>query len=257
MMDAEQGEVGLDQFDHRRDRLRAEELQPLALGRIGICVAELAGERLADRNQIVARIETVGDLADRFAKRLAVAQVRGAGEDVDLAAGVVDIIFAGHPVARIFEQARQRVADHRAPAMAHMHRPGRIGGDIFDIDHPALAHVRAAIGVARGEHVAQLLLPDRAVEADVDEARPGDLGACHFVQRGETRRDQLGERARIGARGLGEDHRRIGGEIAMARIARRLDRDGVSLQPGRQLALALEGVEQGVEMRGETGVERH
>ena len=63
-------------------------------------------------------------------------------------------------------------------------------------------------------------------------------------ERGEARRDQLGQRARIGAGRLGQHHRGIGGEIAMRRIARRLDRDGAARQPGRQLALGLEGVEQ-------------
>ena len=40
--------------------------------------------------------------------------------------------------------------------MAHMHRPGRIGRDIFDIDRPARAHLRAAISVAGGEDFLEL-----------------------------------------------------------------------------------------------------
>ena len=105
VMDAEPGEVGPDQLEHRRDRPAAEELQPFAFGRIGIGVAIFGGERLADRLQIVAGIEAFRDLADLPPERLAVAQVRRAGEHVDLPAGVVDIIFADHLVARIFEQA--------------------------------------------------------------------------------------------------------------------------------------------------------
>ena len=101
----------------------------------------------------------------------------------------------------------------------------------------------------------QFLLPDGAVEADVDEARPGDLGAGHALDRDQLREDRLGERARIGAGALGQHHRRVGGEIAMRGIARRLDRDGAALDAGRQRAFRLEGVEQGVEMRGEAGVE--
>ena len=42
----------------------------------------------------------------------------------------------------------------------------------------------------------------------------------------------------------------------MRGIARRLDRDGAALDAGRERAFRLEGVEQGVEMRGEAGVER-
>ena len=33
-----------------------------------------------------------------------------------------------------FEQIGERVAEHRAAAVADMHRPGRIGRNIFDID---------------------------------------------------------------------------------------------------------------------------
>ena len=37
-------------------------------------------------------------------------------------------------------------------------------------------------------------------------------------------RQRLGQRARIRARGLGEDHRRVGRDIAMTGVARRLHR---------------------------------
>jgi hypothetical protein len=60
--------------------------------------------------------------------------VDGAGERFDLCAGVVDIIFLGDPKARGVEHARKRIADHRAPAMAHVQRPGRVGRHIFDVD---------------------------------------------------------------------------------------------------------------------------
>ena len=76
-------------------------------------------------------------------------------------------------------------------------------------------------------------------------------------ERRQLRRDQLGQRARIGSGALGEHHRRIGGEIAMRRIARRLDRHRLAVEAGRQRALAFESVEDGVEMRGEAGVKGH
>ena len=79
----------------------------------------------------------------------------------------------------------------------------------------------------------------------------GDAG-----DRGQLRHDRLGQSARIGAGALGEHHRRVGGEIAMGRIARRLDRDRAAIDAGRQRAFRLEGIEQSVEMRGEAGVER-
>ena len=76
--------------------------------------------------------------------------MRRARERIDLAAGIVDVIFARHGKAGIFQRAGQRIADDRAAAMPHVHRPGRVGADIFDIDRLAGAQRRAAIIGAGG-----------------------------------------------------------------------------------------------------------
>ena len=165
VVDAEQAEVVADQLDHRRDGLALEQVEPFAFGRVDELVAEFGGEHRADRLQIVARVKPFGDLADVLAQRLAVAQVRRAGERIDLAAGVVDIIFLGDAEACRFEQPGQRIADHRAAAMAHVHRPGRIGRNIFDIDPLVGADRRQAIASPSARIVAsssrQLSSPSR------------------------------------------------------------------------------------------------
>ena len=51
------------------------------------------------------------------------------------------------------------------------------------------------------------------------------LGSC-----AQPRREQLGQLHRRLPGGLGEDQRRVGGGIAVARIARRLDRDPLDRQ---------------------------
>ena len=99
------------------------------------------------RTQIVAGIEAWRDLADRLAQRLAVAQVQRAGERLDLRAAVVDVILAGDREAGMRQDAGQRVAEHRAAAMADMQRAGRIGRAELDID-PAAAR-RACCGRSR------------------------------------------------------------------------------------------------------------
>ena len=141
----------------------------------------------ADRDQIVARIKPFRDLADRLAKRLAIPQMRRAGEDIDLPAGIVDIIFADHLVPGEFQQGRQRIADHRAPAMAHVHRPGRVGGDIFDVDRAAAAHAGTAVIGAQRREGAQFVQPGAVGNAQIDEARPGDLGAGDLRQASPVR----------------------------------------------------------------------
>ena len=121
-MHAEQSEIVPDQVEHGCDRPALEQVEPLAFRRARISVAELAGELCADRLQIVARVEALGDLADVFAKRFAVAEVDRARERIDLRAGVIDIIFLGDAEARGLEQPREAVADHGAAAMAHVQR---------------------------------------------------------------------------------------------------------------------------------------
>ena len=135
MMDAQQRQVVLDLIEHRRHRAGAEQHQPFAFGRSGIAIAEFGSQGLAHRDQVVAGVKPLGNRADILAQRLAVTQMGRAGEHLHLPAGVVDVVFADHLVSGKFEQAGQRVAHHRAAAVAHMHRSGRIGRDIFDVDH--------------------------------------------------------------------------------------------------------------------------
>jgi hypothetical protein len=102
---------------------------------IAIALARTIGSQgLADRLEVIAGIEAFRDFADVLAKGLAIAQERRACEHVDLGTGIVDVIFARDVEARKLQQARQRIAKHGAAAMADMHRPGRIGRDVFDID---------------------------------------------------------------------------------------------------------------------------
>ena len=188
------------------------------------------------------------------AERLAVPQVRRAGERVDLAAGVVDIIFADDGETRRFEQAGERIADHRAAAMPHVHRPGRIGRDIFDIDPLARPDRAAAIAIAFAEHRRELAPPRVVGQPQVDEPRPRDADFDDVGQGFQLGRDQSGKRARVGPGSLGEHHRGIGREVAMGSIARRLDRDRLAIEPRRERALGFKGVEDFVEKRGISGV---
>ena len=133
-------------------------------------VAMLSRERLPDRHEIVPRIQPFRNLADVFAKRFAVAQECRAREHVDLRAGIVDVIFARDVVAGKIKQAAQRVAEHRAPAVADMHRSGRIGRDVFDIDLGAVADRAFAVGRSLAQHGAQFARPDLRLQGEIDEA---------------------------------------------------------------------------------------
>ncbi len=66
--------------------------------------------------------------------------------------------------------------------------------------------------------------------------------------------DRLGQRARIGPRLLGQHHRRIGGQVAVRGIARRLDADIGARQSGGQRSSFQRG-QHGVDLGREGGVQ--
>ena len=146
--------------------------QPLRLGLAEQRLAVRLGQRRADRLQVVAGIEPFRDVADALAQRLAVAQEGRAGEHVDLGAGIVDVVFARHLVAGEGQQVGERIAEHGAAAMADVHRPGRIGRDVLDVDRLAVAEVAAAIGGAGRQDVARSR-PARASGSSVMLRKPG------------------------------------------------------------------------------------
>ncbi len=205
----------------------------------------LVGKLLADRLEIVAGIESFRDLADVLAERLAVAQEGRARQRIDLGAGIVDIIFAGHGKAGEGEKIGERIAEHGAPAMADMHGAGRVGRDIFDVHRFAFADGALAIGGALLEHHAQHARPEGRRKCQIDEARSGDLDLVDVRVGGEQRHDALGQRARGRVRGLGQHHGGIGGEIAVGGVLRRLERDAFDARLRRHDAVMLELLDRG------------
>ena len=177
--DAELREIRADHVHHGGDRPFAEQVEPFTLRRTDVFLAEFGGQRLADRHEVIAGIVPFGNLADVFAERLAVTQVDRAGERLNLRPGIVDVIFPRHLVAGEFEQGGQRIADHRTAAVAHVHRTGRVGRNVFDIDPPSGADGRAAIAVPEGADRSQFGQPGSAAKAQVDETGASDIGAGH------------------------------------------------------------------------------
>ena len=91
---AEQCEVFTDQRHHLLDREIAQRPKPFAFRHAEPSIAVTLDQRPRRIDQVFTRIEPLGDRTDLFAQRLAIAQVERAGEDVDLRAGVVGVIFA-------------------------------------------------------------------------------------------------------------------------------------------------------------------
>ncbi len=189
----------------------------------------------------------------RLAERLAIAQERRAGEHVDLGAGVVDVVFARDVVARELQQAAQRIAEHRAAAMADMHRPGGVGRDVFDIDLLGRAHWTLAVAGALAQHGAQRVRPGRRLQSQIDEAGAGDVDGCNQIIRAQFGRDRFGEIARFCPGLLGQHHRGIGRHVAMRCITRRLDHDPRQINAGGPAAFGGERAANRVDARQHVG----
>ncbi len=181
----------------------------------------LLRQRRAHRLQIVAGIQPFRDRADVLAERLAVPEEGGTREHVDLGAGIVDVVFAGDVVATELEQACQRVAEHGAAAMANMHRSGRVGRDVFDIDLGATAD--AAVVSALAQHRPQRLGPGGRLQRQIDEAGAGDVDLGDQRVGTEPLGDLLGEVAGLCLCLFRKHHGGVGRHVAMGGIARRLD----------------------------------
>ena len=172
------------------------------------------------------------DFPDVLAERLAISKVGGARENIDLCAGVVDVIFSDNVIAREYQKVCQRIAEHRAAAMPDMHRPGRIGGNVFDIDLLARVHRASPIGRALAQHCTQRFRPGRCLQGEIDEAGTGNIDGGDQIVRAQPGCDLFGEVAGFCLGLPGQHHRGVGRHIAVRRIARRLDHDARQVNAG-------------------------
>ena len=194
------------------------------------------GKMLAHRDQIVTGVKTLWDLANVFAQRLQVAQINRAGQNLDLPAGIVDVIFLGHREAGPRQHRRQHIAHHRASAMADMHGASGVGRHIFDIDRLALAHINRAIGRAQLQDRLDDPVPNLRLQRHVEETRTGDIDRCDTVGAAQFFGQQVGDFAWRQARRFGQHQGGIGGQVPVARLARGFDHHTGTIQPAGQRA---------------------
>jgi len=113
-----------------------------------------------------------------------------------------------------------------ATAMAHMERPGRVGGDKLHVDRPALPTGAPSVVRAPLHDLAHLRRERVARQPEVDEPGTCDFDPGHERGReGELTHDLLGQHAGILPQGLGENQREIGREVSVTGIARPLERE--------------------------------
>ena len=185
-------------------------------------VAALLVQRLRHGQDVFGAI-TVRREGDAFAAQLEVSQVDADREDVDLPAGIVDVVLAIDRVPGGFEQVAQRRAVGRAAAVAHVHRARGIRRDEFDHHLASGAHVAASVSRAQRRHALERREPRVLRQPEIDEAGAGHFRARDqraLRQRGHQRLRQL---ARVLARRLGDAHGDVALEVAVLRVARAFD----------------------------------
>ena len=155
----------------------------------------------------------------------------GVGELVDLVTGVVHIELPCHVCAAGGEDGGQGVPQHAAPGVAHVHGARGVGGDELHHDLLSLEAVIGAVdGALRLYRFTDGGIP-AVVQAEVQEARPGDLRGgevaprqVHVVQQG------LGDVPGRLAQSLGCRQGKGGGEVAVGGVLGDLHRSGLDLR---------------------------
>ena len=79
-------------------------------------------------------------------------------------------------------------------------------------------------------------LPESRSQTQIDEARSRHFGVCHVIAPGQSPGQRLGDVAGLPAGRPGQREGRIGGHVAMGRIARWLHHQGSQVEPTRELA---------------------
>ena len=159
-LDAKRRQILADHRHHHAGGKVAHIGQPDRFRLVQQAVAVFGFQGLADRDQIVAGIQTLGNFR-RQAMRLAIAFKGAAGQDIDLPPAVVDVVFPRDVEPGIGQQRRQRIAHHGPPRMGDVHRPRGIGADELDHDLAALPKPRPAIACPGFQHRPHQPLPGR------------------------------------------------------------------------------------------------
>ncbi|MNI50780.1 hypothetical protein D3C73_1054690 [compost metagenome] len=109
--------------------------------------------------------------------------------------------------------------------MADMQRTGRVGRHVLHAHRAAIAgQVAAVIGAFLDDGDGLTLVRGRR-QVEIDETGAGDLDLADVFTARQRLDQRLCQCARIAARGFGQQHRGVGGEVAMVAGLRALDHE--------------------------------
>ncbi len=214
-------EVGAVGFEHLA-LPRHHAVHGLALGPRGQRAhgRGVGGEPLLDEiHEVFARIGVLGQLG-RLAEGLAQPHVHGAGEGLELVAGVVDVELALDGHALRAQDAREGIAHRGRAGIDDDERAGGIGGDELEEDATAGRALRHAVSPARGQDLLEGLRAPVRGKRHVQESRARYLERRDHRTHGEILSDRLGDLARRLAGRASQGKGDIGGIVAVAFLPR-------------------------------------
>ena len=156
----------------------------------------------------------------------------GCAEIGDLPAPVVEVILARHRLPTGLEDSAQQIADERAASVADRQRPGRIGRHELDVDGARVDRRDTAPPVGIGQDPGDRRLEDLVGQAQVQEARGGDVDAGDGRAGrpvggvgGDFVRDDPGDVQRRPAERPGQLQRQVRGQVTVLGLGGPLDLD--------------------------------
>ena len=143
-----------------------------------VAVADLVEERARDVADVGALVSALG-YRGVVAQQLLVPGAHAGRKLPDLRAGVVEIEFAVHLPPGPFEQAGDRIAQRRLPAVAQVERTRGIGGHELHHDLPSAPAGVAAVVLVRLPDLVKDPADRRFVEEEVEEPRARHFDPAH------------------------------------------------------------------------------
>ena len=189
-------------------------------------VAIAIDDFFCDVVHVQAVVAALGNSGIFMAELLQIASGNGQAKLVHLNAVVVDVELFEDFIASMAHKVCGCGAQSSPAAMANMHGARGVCGDVLDI-HLALAFGLRALAII-GALLANLrddVLHGNVLQTEVDKARACDFDVLNKVIRGNAVNDRLRDFTRVLLGFLGATQRSGAGPIAMALVARTLERN--------------------------------
>ncbi len=160
-----------------------------------------------------------------FTTQFEVAQVDTGGEDIHLAAGIIDVVLTLDCIANRLQQISNGCAIGGTAAVSDMQWPGGVGRDKLYLDVLSGAVSTEAETAALFKNIADDAVPGIRSQVEVDEARSGDFDFFNAVAGFDDAGDLLRQVARFTACRFRQGHCQVAGEIPVRTVTGPLDPD--------------------------------